>query len=985
MTRTRSARRLLAVALAGLLAAAGIAAVPTAAFAAAPTTTVTPATGLDPAGATVTVGGTGFTPTGGGVFGVYVGVGPKSAKDNADWFTNAGYYQGVKWVSSIGADGAFSQALTGITQVFTSNGRQVDCSTEECGVYTFAAHGSADRTQDTYAPIAFAAPAVEPAATQLTIASSVATVKEGEGVTLSATVSPAAAGTVTFLDGAASLGDVPVNGAFASLTTTLAAGSHTITASFAPADPAAFAPSTSSAVTVEVTAAPQQPATPTVSVSPSTGIDPAAGTVTVTGSGFSTGGPGFYIGVGPKSAKNNADWFVKASYYQGVKWATVAGTYGAKINADGTISIALANLKQVFTSGGATVDCAAEECGVYTFAAHGSADRSQDTYTPIAFAAAAPQPVTTSTTLAASASSVKQGDTVTLTATVAPAAAGAVAFFDGSAKLATAPVAAGAASVAVTSLAVGTHALTATFTPADATAFTASTSAAVSVGVATKPQPTGPTITAPEVPVNGGTITVTGRGFSAAAPGIYLGVGPAGLPGFYAGSSQLVSGNTIWIGPGNAEVPTGEQRMAPLKADGTFSVTLTIPAPTATVPAYAIYTSKAHGQGLADKSQDTVTALTYAKPAQPPVEGATKTSLAIDVQKVTGADDALDVTVTVTPAADGTITLSDRGAVVASGLRLKPDTSALTTAALSTAATAKALAAGGSSSVTARLTGLSSGTHSFTAAFTPDDPAAFAPSAAPAVEQAVQPAAVVADPIPQASRDEPAAPVCVARSVSGASLAWGVKSSFRSYISGGIANGSWSLSGVGYDGGAFTWSGGTGSFNPSETRGLVRFPGSVSFTGHEGTLNLVLSNIAVRITSPGSATLIADVHSTDMAGTPADYASVAFASIALDGGTSGSAYSAEGAAATLTADGAKAFAGFYTAGAALDPITLRLPLGGDVECDSTTTTGLASTGSTGSGGWPLIGGLLLLSGVAAVVAVRRRAARTAADTIAEAR
>ncbi|MEK8226197.1 HtaA domain-containing protein [Oerskovia sp. M15] len=48
-------------------------------------------------------------------------------------------------------------------------------------------------------------------------------------------------------------------------------------------------------------------------------------------------------------------------------------------------------------------------------------------------------------------------------------------------------------------------------------------------------------------------------------------------------------------------------------------------------------------------------------------------------------------------------------------------------------------------------------------------------------------------------------------------------------------------------------------------------------------------------------------------------------------------------AATLTAAGAKAFAGFYDAGTALAPVTFSFPIGGDVECDA--FSGLASTGS----------------------------------------
>ena len=52
-----------------------------------------------------------------------------------------------------------------------------------------------------------------------------------------------------------------------------------------------------------------------------------------------------------------------------------------------------------------------------------------------------------------------------------------------------------------------------------------------------------PTVTVTEeVPLEGGPVTVTGTGFNADdSVGIYLGLGPAGLPGFYAGSGELIS------------------------------------------------------------------------------------------------------------------------------------------------------------------------------------------------------------------------------------------------------------------------------------------------------------------------------------------------------------------------------------------------------------------------------------------------------------
>jgi len=82
------------------------------------------------------------------------------------------------------------------------------------------------------------------------------TVLQGNNVTLTATVSPAAAaGSVQFFDGTTSLGSSPVASGTASMTNnTMQVGDHSITAQFVPTDPNAFAGSTSTAVTVHVVA-----------------------------------------------------------------------------------------------------------------------------------------------------------------------------------------------------------------------------------------------------------------------------------------------------------------------------------------------------------------------------------------------------------------------------------------------------------------------------------------------------------------------------------------------------------------------------------------------------------------------------------------------------------------------------------------------------------------------------------------------------------
>src|SRR5690606_39882481 len=50
-----------------------------------------------------------------------------------------------------------------------------------------------------------------------------------------------------------------------------------------------------------------------------------------------------------------------------------------------------------------------------------------------------------------------------------------------------------------------------------------------------------PTVVPAEAPRAGGEITVTGSGFAAGYPGIYLAIGPAGLPGLDRKSTRLNS------------------------------------------------------------------------------------------------------------------------------------------------------------------------------------------------------------------------------------------------------------------------------------------------------------------------------------------------------------------------------------------------------------------------------------------------------------
>ena len=190
-------------------------------------------------------------------------------------------------------------------------------------------------------------------------------------------------------------------------------------------------------------------------------------------------------------------------------------------------------------------------------------------------------------------------------------------------------------------------------------------------------------------------------------------------------------------------------------------------------------------------------------------------------------------------------------------------------------------------------------------------------------------APVSAQAAPLAAED--AAAACT---VTDGTLTWGVKESFRSYISGSIANGSWEASdGATYDTPSFQWGSGTGEIDPATGTGSVSFTGSVHFTGHDGVLDLTLANPTLEFEGDGKATLLLDARSTDATGEVTidseqewvgDVESGSFSAITETG------FEAAAMPTTLTNSGAKAFAGFYEPGVDLDPIDLALTIDG---CD----------------------------------------------------
>lgn len=162
-----------------------------------------------------------------------------------------------------------------------------------------------------------------------------------------------------------------------------------------------------------------------------------------------------------------------------------------------------------------------------------------------------------------------------------------------------------------------------------------------------------------------------------------------------------------------------------------------------------------------------------------------------------------------------------------------------------------------------------------------------------------------------------------------ASLEWGFKESFRSYISGTIANGDWTVAdGAGYETPNFQWTRATGNASAPE-KATVDFTGTVRFSGHNGALNTTIANPSLVI-ADDKATLKLDVTGASrevaMAGQTSSEtrSGIAFASVNLSGiKRDDNTWTATAAPTTLTSAGHAAFDS-YEAGTALDPITFSV-------------------------------------------------------------
>lgn len=155
-------------------------------------------------------------------------------------------------------------------------------------------------------------------------------------------------------------------------------------------------------------------------------------------------------------------------------------------------------------------------------------------------------------------------------------------------------------------------------------------------------------------------------------------------------------------------------------------------------------------------------------------------------------------------------------------------------------------------------------------------------------------------------------------------LDWGFKASFRAYVSTGNGNPPIAASNgatINSDG-TFDFVAKSGTYDASAGTASVKYGGTIVFSYPLHGFKITLADPTVKVNGDGTGSLLADVDLavTGSATQELDQAEVATLVTSAPAVANG-AVTFSNLAATLTAAGAGAFAGFYTAGTALDPVT----------------------------------------------------------------
>ncbi|MFE7463569.1 HtaA domain-containing protein [Streptomyces sp. NPDC057499] len=189
-------------------------------------------------------------------------------------------------------------------------------------------------------------------------------------------------------------------------------------------------------------------------------------------------------------------------------------------------------------------------------------------------------------------------------------------------------------------------------------------------------------------------------------------------------------------------------------------------------------------------------------------------------------------------------------------------------------------------------------------------------------------------------------------------LDWGVKESFRAYVTGPIAHGrAETANGATASANGYRFPDATGRFDAEKQTLKARFQGKVRFLGHEEngayTLDLSLSGMEIRANGTGG-TLVADVSTKDRTTKKVStYTGLAVADLEIPAGgltAKDGVVKLSAVPATLTADGTKAFGGMYGAGEKLDALTVAVALDKDAELPGATGGSGSAGGSSATGG-----------------------------------
>ncbi|WJV49142.1 HtaA domain-containing protein [Streptomyces flavofungini] len=178
---------------------------------------------------------------------------------------------------------------------------------------------------------------------------------------------------------------------------------------------------------------------------------------------------------------------------------------------------------------------------------------------------------------------------------------------------------------------------------------------------------------------------------------------------------------------------------------------------------------------------------------------------------------------------------------------------------------------------------------------------------------------------PRTAAEQKAPP---AFTITDGTLDWGLKESFRKYVT-GMAHGKITADGGAEqapDNGVFTFTGGKGTYELADHALKAGFKGAVRFTSTQHKFDISIADVKVH-TKGKTGAIQADVTLNGAKQNDIDLATLDLSEV-RPGQGAGGAMTFKDIPTALTAKGAKAFNGMYQEGQALDPATLTVKTGG---------------------------------------------------------